>query len=237
MSLDDQLRAALRRESEMREPPPIDVRSVVRGGRARRRRARVRRVAAAALVLVAVTAGVFGVVRASEESPQPAHKTAPGTVRDLPTGPPPTLPHCEHGTTIVGAGAPIRSACKPMTSHAGSTIAWDDTGVYRVVDGRLDRLTERTPSSWVPALSQDGRFVAWVTDEPTPSLLVYDARTGHRLADVRMPTADGWTPGIDGHGRAYFLVYARSDAEAPIWMYDIATRRLTRLTGLPGSAT
>ncbi|MDQ4054857.1 MAG: hypothetical protein M3237_19490 [Actinomycetota bacterium] len=55
-------------------------------------------------------------------------------------------------------------------------------------------------------------------------------RTSRQLADVPMPTSGGWTAGIDALGRVYFLAH---QSDARIWMYDIATRRLTRVRGAP----
>lgn len=231
MSLDAQLRATFRREAESRQESQLDVFAVMDGGLRRRRRAAHRRTAGAAVLsLVVAAAGVASMWSGPRTTIPADDGSVPAQVSDLPVGPPPRVPHCSDGTTIVGAGAPIASTCMPMTSYAGSTIGWDDEAVYRVADGRLDPLSTRVQSSWFPALSHDGRFVAWVTASPEPALLVYDVQTSRRLADVPMPTASGWTAGIDAMGRVYFLAY---QAGAPIWMYDIATRRLIQVRGAP----
>ncbi|WP_166133411.1 SMP-30/gluconolactonase/LRE family protein [Nocardioides ochotonae] len=232
MSLEEQLRAALRTEAQSRETPEVDVSAVMDGGVRRRRHDVHRRAAgAAALSLVVAAAGVASLSMRSSTTIPATDDDVPAEVSELPMGSPPQVPHCsDDGTRIVGAGAPIASACMTMTSHAGTTIGWDGDAVYRVADGRLDPLSTRAQSSWAPALSHDGRFAAWVTDSPEPALLVYDVQTSRRLADVPMRTSSGWTAGIDALGRVYFLEY---QPRAPIWMYDIATRRLARVREAP----
>lgn len=231
MNLDEHVGATLREQADMRELAELDVLAVMDGGLRRRRRARSRRVRGAAAVSLVVAAASILSMSLGREVPVPAEgDDTPASVADLPSGPPPQVPYCSDGTTILGAGAPIAAACLPMSSHAGTTIGWDGEAVYRVADGGLAPLSTHVQSSWVPALSQDGRFAAWVTDEPAPTLLVYDARTSRRLAHVPMPTSWGWTAGIDALGRVFFLAYGRG---APIWMYDIATRRLLPVRDVP----
>lgn len=231
MSLDEQLRATLRTEAESRDVPELDVLAVMDGGARRRRHLAQRRAAGAVVLsLVVAAAGIASLSLRSSTTIPAADDNVPAEVSDLPMGSPPQVPHCSDGTSIVGAGAPIASACMTMISHAGATIGWDGEAVYRVADGRLDPLSTRVQSSWAPALSHDGRFAAWVTASPEPALLVYDVQTSRRLADVPMSTSSGWTAGIDALGRVYFL---ESQPGAPIWMYDIATRRLTRVRDVP----
>jgi hypothetical protein len=231
MSLDEQLRATFRTEADSRDMPELDVFAVMDGGVRRRRHARHQRTAGAAVVSLVVAATGIASLSLQSNTTIPANDdSVPATVSDLPMGSPPQVPHCLDGTRIVGAGAPIASACMTMTSHAGTTIGWDGDAVYRVADGRLEPLSTRVQSSWNPALSHDGQFAAWVTSNPEPALLVYDVQTSRRLADVPMPTSSGWTAGIDALDRVYFLGF---QSGGPIWMYDIASRRLIRIRGAP----
>ncbi|MBD3923899.1 hypothetical protein IEZ26_04635 [Nocardioides cavernae] len=80
MSLDEELRATLGLEAELRTAPPPDVTGLIHRGRARRRRRTLRRAGVAAVAVVAFAATAFGVVTldpradgelASNPSPSP----------------------------------------------------------------------------------------------------------------------------------------------------------------------
>lgn len=80
MTLDEELRATLGLEAELRTAPPPDVTGLIRRGRARRRRRTLRRAGVAAVAAVVVAAAAFGVVTldpradgdlASNPSPSP----------------------------------------------------------------------------------------------------------------------------------------------------------------------
>jgi hypothetical protein len=85
MNLDQQLRAALRQEAEMRIAPAPDLNGLIRGGRARQRRRNLARVAVAAAVAVLVAGGVYGGAKinfgTAVEPAKAASTTAPQTYR------------------------------------------------------------------------------------------------------------------------------------------------------------
>jgi hypothetical protein len=63
MNLDEQLRAALSQEAEMRTTPAPDIEGLVRGGQVRRRRRTVSRIAIAAAVVVATGGAAYGIAQ------------------------------------------------------------------------------------------------------------------------------------------------------------------------------
>jgi Tol biopolymer transport system component len=138
---------------------------------------------------------------------------------------------------------------KPLTRHPpqGVLPAWSPDGrtiAFTAVDAdadyaegvwlasmeggarRLVRLGAGDPavSTWSP----NGRRLA-VTDFST--LWLVDARTGkrRRLADVNQEFADqAWSP--DGRRIAFSACPGRGDASCGLYVVDVQTRRLTRLT-------
>jgi hypothetical protein len=67
MNLDEQLRAALNLEAEMRTAPPPDVEGMISGGQARRRRRNAAAAAGGLLALVLVGAGIYGATQLGDD--------------------------------------------------------------------------------------------------------------------------------------------------------------------------
>ena len=110
----------------------------------------------------------------------------------------------------------------------------DSQGVNVLKDGQLTLLDSRDWSSWFPALSNDGRWVAWVTEAGAGQalLLGFDLETGEQVAEEPWPTSGGFVQGIDDLGRVYFQDYAR---EAML-VHDLRTGDTLDVTGMPEHA-
>ena len=105
MSFDEQLRAALNLEAEMREVPQPDLQGLISGGRVRRRRRSAARIGTAAAVAVLVGGGAYGVMQLDSES------TGAPEITEEPTQPPTTpsplsedRPPMEPGTHRLSVG-------------------------------------------------------------------------------------------------------------------------------------
>lgn len=234
MSLDQQLRDGLRRTAEGHTPPSPGLSSIVEGGRRRKRRRDVRRVAVAAACLAVVAALPVAAGWLGQASVSPAGENRPANVEQLPIGEKPTIPYCPGNRTIVGAGDPVAAACDVMIDRGGSTLFLDRQGVNELKDSRLTLLDSRDWGSWWPALSNDGRWAAWVTEaEPDDALLLgFDLKTGEQVAEEPWPTPDGFVQGIDDLGRVYFQDYARDG----MLMHDLRTGDTFDVTGMPDLA-
>jgi hypothetical protein len=228
MSMDQQLRAALRKESEMQQAPQLDLDSVVFGGTVRRRRRNVRRAAGMVLAAAVITAGTVAVLNTDDgqDIVQPIER--PATVEDLGIGAKPAMPYCESGE-IRGAGATFAADCTTLISRGGSTISWNDGGVYVVADGQQRQIDSRPPSDWVPAVSPDGKYAVWVSDKAGAQLVVHSLPDGDLVAELPMPTAQGWLAGVDSLNRAYYIEFSGDRA----WAYDISAGKLVRIKHLP----
>ena len=192
MSLDEQLRAALNLEAEMRDVPQPDLQGLISGGRVRRRRRNAARIGIAAAVAVLVGGGAYGVTQLDSGS------TGAPDITDEPTQPPTTpssmsgarLP-LEPGTyrMLVGtdadgeaiqaevtvAGPDWKSGSHPLLSEDGSKAS---VGVYQphAVAGRTgctngwegqSRDAGETPQDLALQLTRLPRST--VVQPPTPS--------------------------------------------------------------------
>ena len=102
MSLDDQLRAVLNEEADLRTATPPDVGSLISGGRARRRRRNAAWAAGGVLAAVIAAGGVYGVVQVGDDTDSVsriAHQPAPRALQDTPV--PVAI---DPGTYLVEAG-------------------------------------------------------------------------------------------------------------------------------------
>jgi hypothetical protein len=135
---------------------------------------------------------------------------------------------------MVGAGDPVVAACYTFIHRGGSTLLLNRDGVNQLAEGQLTPLDSRPWSSWMPALSHDGRWAAWVTAAgPGEALILgFDLKTGEQVAEEPWPTPEGFVQGIDDLGRVYFQDYARED----MLMYDLRTGDTLDVTGLPEHA-
>jgi Tol biopolymer transport system component len=110
--------------------------------------------------------------------------------------------------------------------------------------GAAQQLTEDSLSDYSPALSGDGRVVAFQRSQPTPSsgYTILDAKVfvspfeGRRVADAR-PIADGFAPDLsgDGHWLAYMQPGDRP-ARMSLSVRDLrggSTQRVSGTTALP----
>ena len=144
MSLDDQLKAALDHEAEMRAVPRPDIDGLISGGRVRRRRRNTARLAAVAAVVVLLGGAAYGVTQIGLASPrtdpgiseQPSGsatpqsyddaasgRLAPGTYRKM-VGRDATDTAIEADLTFEGPG--WRSTGQPVVSETGT---WAGLGV------------------------------------------------------------------------------------------------------------
>ena len=235
MSLDQSLAETLRRTAEEQDAPFPDLSSVVEGGRRRKRRRDVRRLSIVAACVAVVAAIPFAVRPFATDSTPPTGQTdGIESVTELPVGAEPAIPYCPGNRTIVGAGAPIRAACDVLIHRGGRTLFLDRHGVNVLEDARRTLLDSRGWSSWWPALSNDGRWVAWVTEAgPGEALLLaFDLETREQVAEEPWPTGGGFIQGIDDLGRVYFQDYARED----MLVHDLRTGDTFKVTGLPEHA-
>lgn len=76
MNLDDQLRAVLNEEAEMRTATPPDVPGLISGGQARRRRRNALWAGAGVLAIVIAVGGAYGVAQLGDDDADPAHRIA-----------------------------------------------------------------------------------------------------------------------------------------------------------------
>lgn len=235
MSLDHHLPEELRRAAEGHTPPVPDLAAVVHGGRRRRRARNLRRGAVIAACVTVAVAVPFVLDPFDTGSPGPSKEVdVPGVARvmDLPVGAAPAIPHCPGDGSIHGAGDPVDVRCDVLIHRADTTLYLSRRGVAQLTDGRATLLDSRTWSSWVPALSLDGRWAAWVTETPGgPSealLLGFDLQSGTSV-EVPWPTSNGWVAGIDDLGRVYFEDFETTD----ITTYDLRTGETTDVKGVP----
>lgn len=91
MTLDEQLRATLGQEAEEREAPPLDLGSLISGGRVRRRRRAVARFGVGVLAAVLVGATAYGVTQVGTEKPGTEPGPAHQTIEPAPYPSPPTM--------------------------------------------------------------------------------------------------------------------------------------------------
>jgi len=237
MSMDSQLTRALHEEAGRQEAPPPELGSILVGGRRRHRVQQVRRAAVGVAAATALVAGAsFVGTRLDNRAGEVIgnlEPVRPALVRSLSHGDPPGMPYCTGHGTIKGAGGTIRAGCASMVSRGGSTVAVSPAGIEQLVDGRRIVLDSRIESGWFPGMSADGRWVAWVAEEPSAPhdavLLVFDLASHEKLAEVPWPALAGWTLGIDRRGRVYFNAFEPTR----IWAYDIPNARLFEVTGLP----
>jgi hypothetical protein len=232
MSLDQSLAETLRRAAEEHEAPFPEVTSIVEGGRRRKRRRDVRRLSIIAASIVVAAAIPFAVRPFATDSTAPTGESdGVESVTELPVGAKPAIPYCPGNRTIVGTGAPAAAACDVLIHRGGRTLLLNRNGVNLVEDGQVTLLDSRDWSSWMPALSHDGRWVAWVTPAgPGKALLLgFDLETGEQVAEAPWPTPEGFVQGIDDLGRVYFQDYARED----MLVHDLRTGDTFDVTGMP----
>ncbi|HEX6149474.1 hypothetical protein [Nocardioides sp.] len=235
MSLDQHLPETLRRTAEEHSAPFPDLPSIVEGGRRRKRRRDLRRVSVVAACIAVVAAVPFVVRPFVTDSTAPTDQLdLPRRVEDLPAGAVPAIPYCPGDRTIRGAGDPIEAACDILIHRGSTTLFLDRHGVNVLKDGQLTLLDSRDWSSWLPALSHDGRWAAWVTGAgPGKAVLLgFDLKTGEQVAEEPWPTPEGFVQGIDDLGRVYFQDYARED----MLMHDLRTGDTLDVTGMPEHA-
>ncbi len=235
MSLDQSLAETLRRAAEEHDASVPDVSSIVEGGRRRKRRRDVRRLSIVAASVAVAVAIPFAVRPFTTDSTAPTGQTdRVERVTELPVGAKPAIPYCPGNGTIVGAGAPIKAACDVLIHRGGRTLFLDRHGANVLEHGQRTLLDPRGWSDWMPALSHDGRWVAWVTRAgPGEALLLgFDLETGEQVAEEPWPTPEGFVQGIDDLGRVYFQDYAREE----MLVHDLRTGDTFKVTGLPEHA-
>ena len=235
MSLDQSVAETLRRAAEAHDAPFPDVTSIVEGGRRRKRRRDVRRLSIVAASVAVAVAIPFAVRQFTTDSMGPTGQTdGVERVNELPVGPKPDIPYCPGNKTIVGAGAPIDAACDVFIHRGDRTVFFDRHGVNVLENGQRTLLDSRWSSSWLPAVSNDGRWVAWVTEAgPGKALLLaFDLETREQVAEEPWPTGGGFVQGIDDLGRVYFQDYDRED----VLVHDLRTGETFKVTGLPEHA-
>ena len=125
MNLDQELRATLGREAELRTAPPPDVAGIISGGRVRRRRRNMARVGVAAAVTVLVAGAAYGVTQLDRSDP----RTGPG-IAGTPTQPsePATIP-------------------PPLPDGAGARPPLEPGSTYRVLVG-TDTAFDKIEADW-----------------------------------------------------------------------------------------
>ncbi len=235
MSLDQSVAETLRRTAEEHEAPFPDLTSIVEGGRRRKRRRDVRRMSIVAASVAVAAAIPFAVRPFATDSTAPTGETdGVESVTELPVGPKPDIPYCPGNRTIVGAGAPVHAACDLLIHRGGRTLFLDRDSVNVLEDGQLSLLDPRGWSGWLPSLSNDGRWAAWVTEAGPGEavLLAFDLDTRKQVAEEPWPSANGLVQGIDDLGRVYFQDYARED----MLVHDLRTGDSFQVTGLPEHA-
>jgi len=84
MSLDDQLRAVLNQEADMRTATPPDVPGLISGGQARRRRRNALWAAGSVLAVVIAAGGVYGVAQLGDDADSVSQITHQPTPQPLP---------------------------------------------------------------------------------------------------------------------------------------------------------
>ena len=82
MNLEEELRAVLSQEAEMRTTPTPDIEGMVKGGQDRRRDRKAKRIGLAAAAVLLIGGGVYGVAQLGH-----ADADADSGVTSLPTGP------------------------------------------------------------------------------------------------------------------------------------------------------
>ena len=101
MNLDDQLRAVLNEEAEMRTAAPPDVQGLISGGQARRRRRNAVWAGGSVLAAVIAVAGGYGVAQLGDEADSVSQVADQPTPQPLPDTPVPVA--IESGTYLVEA--------------------------------------------------------------------------------------------------------------------------------------
>ena len=146
MSLDEQLKAALNEEAEVRTGAPPDVHGLIRGGQARRRRRNAVWAGGGVLAAVIAAGGLYGVAQLVDDDAGSA-----GVIADQPT--PLSLPRSdagvpiESGTYLVPAGngevAPYTvTVPEGWTVAYGDTLAkhWEEPGAIEIATFALDEI-------------------------------------------------------------------------------------------------
>lgn len=229
MSLEHDLVEVLGRTAAAHRPAAPDLAAVRTGARQRARRRTLLRVGVGVVAaLVVVLASLPLLLR--EDAPREPQFVVP-SLGELAIGTPPRVPYCADGRTVVDGDVEVRARCDVLVTRGGSTLYLGGRrGVEQLVDGRRVLLDRSGASHWFPAVSNDGAWSVWLTDEGRqPHLVVADLRRHQVVRRVRWPSANGWVPGIDDLGRAYSVDFDSTRVRA----YDLRTDEAFPVTGAP----
>lgn len=120
MNLDDQLRAALSEEADMRTAPPPDVEGMISGGQTRRRRRNALWAGGSVLAAVIAVGGVYGVAQLGDDE---TNSDDHGVV-DQPLEPQ-ALPISDDGATPIEAGTHLSPAGESQVAAYDVTVPAD----------------------------------------------------------------------------------------------------------------
>lgn len=120
MNLDDQLRAVLNAEADVRTAPPPDVRGMISGGRTRRRRRNAAWAGGSVLAALVAVGGLYGVAQLGDDH---TNSEDHGIV-DLPLGPQ-ALPVTNDGATAIDAGTHLAPEGESQVAAYDVTVPAD----------------------------------------------------------------------------------------------------------------
>jgi hypothetical protein len=167
MTIDEQARSVLQRESDRCAVPPPDVDALMAGGRDRRRRLMALRGLVVAAVIVALNALAAGLGLGDQEARHPAGRPSPVRSVKLPPGAPTTMPYCVSDPSdptgpelIVGAGPIIKTWCRfhafPHSGHHTAAHLGGPTGLHTGPGARhADRGKQGRRRTGIPAVQRD----------------------------------------------------------------------------------
>ena len=140
----------------------------------------------------------------------------------------PPIPYCPGNRTLRGAGTGGRGVRRHHPSRRLRPCSRATASAARRRSAPL--LDSRDWSSWYPALSNDGRWAAWVTAPPRAQaglLLAVD------LAGERVPRCPGPRARVGGRDRRPGTGLLRGLRARGRHGYDLRTGETIRVTGLP----
>lgn len=246
MNLDEQLRAALNLEAEMRTAPPLDTDGLISGGQSRRRRRNALVAAGSVLGVVLIGGGIYGAVqlggdpeaaRPPEVATQPSEDAGPpryseqdealepGTYRKR-------VGNHDDGTAIdvdlTVDGPDWTSGTDPVVKLGRSETDWGGIAVYQPsafagADGCGDWSgSSRTAGATTDQIAQQIASLPLATVLQAPSTT---EALGHEAVHVRVRVDDSTCPSVynwaedslgGGHGLSYYHDFERESRQAVV---------------------